>query len=93
MQIHSIKDRILEVLKRYPIKKAAIFGSFARGEANNTSDIDLLIESNQPITLFDVLRLEKELAEVTSRKIDIVEFSAIKNSIRTNVLRDAISIL
>lgn len=93
MQIHSIKDHILEVLKRYPIKKAAIFGSFARGEANNTSDIDLLIESNQPITLFDVLRLEKELAAVTSRKIDIVEFSAIKNSIRTNVLRDAISIL
>jgi predicted nucleotidyltransferase len=93
MQIHSIKDRILEVLKRYPIKKAAIFGSFARNEANTTSDIDLLIEPNQPITLFDVLRLEKELADVTSRKIDIVEFSAIKNSIRTNVLRDAISIL
>ena len=93
MQIQSIKELIIGVLKKYPIKKAAIFGSFARNEANSDSDIDLLIESNQPITIFDVLRLEKELGEITSRKIDIVEFSAIKSSIRANVLKDAITIL
>lgn len=93
MQINSIKELILGVLKKHPIKKAAIFGSFARNEANSNSDIDLLIESNQPITLFDVLRLENELMKATSRKIDIVEFSAIKKSIRANVLKDAIIIL
>ena len=75
MQVNSIKSVIIRVLKKYPITKAAIFGSYARNEATNNSDIDLLIESNQPITLFDVLRLEKELSEVTSRKIDIVEYS------------------
>lgn len=93
MQVNSIKSLILGVLKKYPITKAALFGSYARNEANKSSDIDLLIESDQPITLFDVLRLEKELSEVTSRKIDIVEFSAIKKSIRANVLKDAVSIL
>ncbi len=84
---------MLGVLKKYPITKAAIFGSFARNEANKDSDIDLLIESNKPFSLFDVLRLEKELSQATSRKIDIVEYSAIKGSIRENVLKDAISIL
>ena len=93
MQINTIKETILIVLKKHSIKRAAIFGSFARNEANGTSDIDLLIESSQPFTLFDMLRLEEELASVTSRKIDIVEYSAIKNSIRQNVLNDAITIL
>lgn len=45
MQINSIKSLIIGVLKKYPIKRASIFGSFARNEANSSSDIDLLIES------------------------------------------------
>jgi predicted nucleotidyltransferase len=93
MQVNSIKSIIVTVLKKHQIAKAAIFGSYARNEATNDSDIDLLIETNQPITLFDVLRLEKELAKATSKKVDIVEFSAIKKSIRENILRDAILIL
>ena len=93
MQIDSIKSAIIKVLKRHPISRASIFGSFARNEANKDSDIDLLIESNKPITLFDILSLEKELSEVTSRKIDIVEFSAIKSSIRENILKEAIPVL
>ncbi|MFY9309423.1 MAG: nucleotidyltransferase family protein [Bacteroidia bacterium] len=93
MQINSIKELILSVLKNYPIKKAAIFGSFARNEANDESDIDLLIEPSKSITIFDVLRLERDLSKVTSRKIDVVEYTAIKSSIRSNILKDAIVIL
>ena len=88
-----MKEIIIDVLKKYPIKKASLFGSFARNEANADSDIDILIEPAQPITLFDVLRLEKELSDATSRKIDILEFSAIKLSIRDNILKDAITLL
>jgi predicted nucleotidyltransferase len=93
MQVNSIKELILSVLKNYPIKKAAIFGSFARNEANDESDIDLLIEPSKSITIFDVLRLERDLSKVTSRKIDVVEYTAIKSSIRSNILKDAIVIL
>ena len=88
-----MKEIIIGVLKKYPIKKASLFGSFARNEANADSDIDILIEPAQPITLFDVLRLEKELSDATARKIDILEFSAIKLSIRDNILKDAITLL
>lgn len=93
MQIDAIKAILLKVLKKYPVRKAAVFGSFARNEANDQSDIDLLIETNQPVTLFDVLRLEKELGEVLHRKIDVVEYSAIKPGIRQNILNEAIAIL
>ena len=93
MQIDSIKLLLANVLKKYAIKKAAVFGSFARNEAGVSSDIDLLIETGKPLTLFDVLRLEKELESVVQRKIDVVEYSAIKPSIRENVLKEAILIL
>ena len=93
MQLDSIKALLLGILKKYPVAKAAVFGSFARNEANNQSDVDLLIETSRPVTLFDVLRLEKELGEALHRKIDVVEYSALKPSIRQNVLKEAIAIL
>ena len=93
MQIDSIKFLLAGILKKYAIKKAAIFGSFARNEADANSDVDLLIETGKPLTLFDVLRMEKELGNATNRKIDIVEYSAIKASMRENILKEAILIL
>lgn len=42
--IQSIKKKIIPILRRYGVKKAAIFGSFVRGEAKKKSDIDILVE-------------------------------------------------
>jgi len=89
----SLKQAILLVLKQRPIKRAAIFGSFARGEEREDSDIDLLIEYSAQQTLFDLLRLENELSEATSRKVDIVEYAAIKSTIKERILSQAITIL
>ena len=89
----SLKQAILLVLKQRPISRAAIFGSFARGEEQAHSDIDLLIEYSSPQSLFDMLKLEHELKAVTSRKVDLVEYSAIKPSIKEKILSQAISIL
>jgi len=89
----SLKQAILLVLKKRPIQRAAIFGSFARGEEQPHSDIDLLIEYSSPQSLFDMLKLENELEDATSRKVDLVEYSAIKPSIKEKILRQAISIL
>ena len=92
-ELKAIIKEVAAVLKHYPVAKAAIFGSFARGEENKQSDIDILIQPSSPVTLFQVLRMEKELKNVTKRKIDVVEYSAIKKSIRANVLKDAIPVL
>jgi hypothetical protein len=93
VEFTTVGKQVANVLKRYSIARAAIFGSFARGDENKHSDIDILIESSQPISLFQLLRMEEELQWITKRKIDIVEYAAIKKSIRKNILKDAISIL
>ena len=89
----SLKQTIWAVLKKQPIQRAAVFGSFARGEEQANSDIDLLIEYSTRHTLFDILRLENELSQATSRKVDIVEYASIKPTIKERILSQAITIL
>jgi len=91
--VEKFKQLILPVLNRYLIKRAAIFGSFAKGTATAGSDIDLLIEPGLGFTLFNMLALENEISDIVKRKVDVVEYSALKHSITTEVLSSAISIL
>ena len=91
--LEQYQQLILPVLKRYFIKRAAIFGSFAKGTNRLNSDIDLLIEPGKGFTLFKMLKLEQEITELTNRKVDLVEYNAIKPSIKNEVLLSAITIL
>lgn len=92
-ELEKYRQLILPVLKRYFIKRAAIFGSLAKGNLGIDSDIDLLIEPERDFTIFKLLKLEEEISEIIKRKVDLVEYSAIKPSIRKEVLASAISIL
>lgn len=92
-ELEQYRQLILPVLKRYLIKRAAIFGSVAKGTMSPNSDLDLLIEPEKGFTMFNLLNLEKEIAVLTQRKVDVIEYSAIKPSIRDEVLVSAISIL
>ncbi len=89
----QFKTTLIATLRQFPLKRAALFGSFARSEENTNSDIDILIEPEQGFTLFDLLRMERTLQETLHRKIDLVEYSAIKPSIRNKVLAQAITLL
>jgi predicted nucleotidyltransferase len=70
MNIEEIKKKVLPVVKRYEVQKAAIFGSFVRGEQREDSDIDILVEfkDRENKTLLDLIGLELELQEVLNRK-------------------------
>jgi len=92
-QIEKYKQLILPVLNRYAIKRAAIFGSAAKGKMTKNSDVDLLIEASDGFTLFTLLKLEDEISELIKRKVDIVEYDALKSSIKKEVLLTAIPIL
>jgi predicted nucleotidyltransferase len=92
-EIEKYKQLILPVLRKYLITRAAIFGSFAKGKANPDSDIDLLIEPGKEFTLFKMLELECEISDLLKRKVDLVEYSALKSSIANEVLASAIQIL
>jgi predicted nucleotidyltransferase len=92
-QIEQYQQIIVPVLKKYMIKRAAIFGSFAKNESHANSDLDILIEPGRGFTIFKFLELEEEIATLINRKVDLVEFSAIKTSIRKEVLATAIAML
>jgi len=91
--LEQYQKLILPVLKRYLIKRAAIFGSFAKDNANSDSDVDLLIEPTSGFTIFKMLKLEDEISDLIKRKVDLVEYTALKPSIRKEVLSSAINIL
>ncbi len=92
-EVEKYKRLILPVLKRYLIKRAAIFGSFAKGDFTSQSDVDLLIEPDENFTLFKMLEMEEEIAKLVKRKVDLVEYGALKTSIKKEVLSYAIPIL
>lgn len=91
-QKQELYTQIRHYLQNKPIRKAAVFGSFARDEEKPESDIDLLIET-QGMSFFDILRLEDDLEQITNRKIDIVEYSAIKQNLKHHILSKTVVLL
>jgi predicted nucleotidyltransferase len=89
------RNKIIEPIKNLLLKsnitKAALFGSFARNE-EVYNDIDILIETNNH-TFFDLLKLESELSILSNIKVDLVEYNALKNSMKESVIKDSIVII
>ncbi len=78
----------------YQITDLRIFGSYARGEQTETSDVDFLVDytdyiENAP-TLIDLIKLRDYLSELLEMKVDIVTKNGLKPQIRERVLAEAI---
>ena len=92
-KIDEIKRKILPILKRYNVKRAGIFGSIARGEENEESDIDILVEIEGRMSLLDFAGLKIELEEALGKRVDLGEYSTIKPIIKEQILSEEVSIL
>ncbi|WP_423792287.1 nucleotidyltransferase family protein [Methanocaldococcus indicus] len=68
-----------ELKEKYKVKSIAIFGSYARGEQTETSDIDILIDYYEPISLLKLIELEDYLSELLGVKVDLVTKNSIHN--------------
>jgi len=89
-EINKIKEEIKPVLKKYPISYAGIFGSFARGEENEKSDVDIMIrlKPENSFSLFDLIGVEYELTKRIGRKVDLATEKSIGKYIRSSVFHD-----
>ena len=83
----SDKEKIIEICRRNDISYCALFGSFARGEADENSDIDLLVRFSKPKG-FDWLDAAFEIEETLGRKVDLVTESGFHPQIREKVLKN-----
>lgn len=73
-------------IKGFGVKKIGLFGSFARGEQNDTSDIDILVEFYQNHKTFDnYMDLKFYLEDLLNRKVDLVIAEAIKPDLKPNI--------
>jgi len=92
-EMELIKRRILPVLKEHKITKAGIFGSYARGEQNKKSDVDILIEVGDDLGLIGFISLKMLIEKAISKKIDLVEYDAIRKELREVILNEEIPII
>ncbi len=93
LSIDQIKEKIVPVLKESGVKKSALFGSYVRGQEKPESDIDILVDLPPSMSLFDVIALQNRLEKELNKKIDLVEYSAIKPRLRDYILNEQIQII
>ena len=72
LTLKQIKTRILPIMTKHNIHEVFLFGSYARGEANNNSDVDIYCDSGDIKTLIDQGFFEDELEEALGKEVDIV---------------------
>lgn len=90
--IEALRTSAGEASDKYKVQLKAIFGSFARAEGSETSDIDILVDFREDADLFDFVGLSMFLEEKLHRPVDIVPTDTIKNELRQAILSEAIYI-
>jgi len=84
------REEILRVCAKYGAHNVQVFGSVARSEADEQSDIDFLVELEPGRTLFDPGGLQYDLEQLLGRRVDVVTERGLKPRIRERVLREAL---
>ena len=92
-KLDGVEEEILRVLNRYGVKRASLFGSYARGEADEDSDIDILVELDEDVSLFDFIGLKLDIEDAIGKKVDLVEFSTIKPAFRDRILKEQVTLI
>lgn len=82
----------MPILKKAGVLKSAIFGSVARGEADESSDVDILVDLPPEASLFDLIGLKQNLEAALGKKVDIGTYRSIKPRIKQQVLAEQIQI-
>ena len=77
--VESRRDEVLAIAARYHASRVRLFGSAARGDDRPDSDIDLLVDFEQGSSLFDLMRMGRELEALFGRAVDVVSTGGLKS--------------
>lgn len=81
-----------ELLREYKIKNIGIFGSYAKNAAKEKSDIDLIVEFEEPVSLLGVIKAENYLTELLGIRVDLVPKEDIRKELKETILKEVIYI-
>jgi predicted nucleotidyltransferase len=88
--LQAKREEILRICAKYGAHNVRVFGSVVRGEADERSDIDFLVELEPGRTLFDLGGLQYDLEQLLGCRVDVVTERGLKPRIRERVLREAV---
>ncbi|MEN9561077.1 MAG: hypothetical protein RIQ56_350 [Candidatus Parcubacteria bacterium] len=89
LDIMRVKNLVLPIARQYKVTNVRIFGSFARGEQNQKSDVDLLVDLPAKMTLLDLSGMKIDLEEALKRNVDVIPARSIKPLLRDRILAEA----
>jgi uncharacterized protein len=90
--IRAHRDQILRLATLHGARNVRVFGSFARGDAQPESDVDLLIDLDPARSLLDRIALKQDLEDLLGRRVDVLAPANLHALIRERVLREAVSL-
>lgn len=93
----ALRDSILEILeinqddlRGYGVRSISLFGSVARGDAGPRSDVDLLVDLDDDVSLFGLSRLKRHLEDLLGMPVDVVPSDGLRPQYRDSILAEAI---
>ena len=86
--VQSHKDQ----LQQLGVKSLNLFGSVARDQANSKSDVDILVELDEPIGFFEFFRIKHYLEDLLQCSVDLGTADALKENLRKPILEEAIRV-
>ena len=81
-------SKVADVCRRNEVRRLRVFGSYARGEATEASDMDLIADFSRPKSLLDIVRIEREMSSALGVRVDLLTEGAISPYIRERIADD-----
>ncbi len=93
-ELEKIKQKIISILKKNKVSRAGIFGSYSRGEQRVNSDVDIAVKiEDKKMSLLGFIGLKLALESALGKKVDLVEYSAIKSLIKNHILNEEVRVI
>ncbi len=90
--VRKLKEIMPDLAEGHGVKSLGIFGSYVRGEADTESDLDILVEFDRSPTLWELIRLERELGDKLGVKVDLVMKKTLKPGIGEAILKEVVAV-
>lgn len=88
----KITDKIIPILLKYKVRKASLFGSYAKGKFDKKSDVDILFQPPEDMGL-EVVSLKRDLEKKLKKKVDLISFNGISKYLKKYILSNQIKLI
>jgi len=87
-----LRQHLPQLARKYRVKSLRVFGSYVRGAARKGSDLDILVEYDQPPDIFEFMDLEDELSAITGLKVELTSPGALRGNIARRILQEVVQV-